>query len=113
MPHWYRETETGVSFADLGFISDVLIGALAAVITYALNPPTGILQLIASATTAGIGGSAILKGYIKGTAVRQQANRAEMYRSVAAGVAKGEDVKNRLDELEKVDKLMMRRWGPR
>jgi hypothetical protein len=36
-----------------------------------------------------------------------------MYRSVAAGVAKGEDVKNRLDELEKVDKLMMRRWGPR
>jgi hypothetical protein len=113
MPHWYRETETGVSFADLGFISDVLIGALAAVITFALNPPAGILQLISSAITAGIGGSAILKGYIKGTAVRQQANRAEMYRTVAAGAARGEDVEARLTELEEADKLVMQRWGPR
>jgi hypothetical protein len=31
MPHWH--TDTGVNFADLGFIADVLIGALAAVIT--------------------------------------------------------------------------------
>ncbi len=111
MPHWY--TETGVNFADLGFISDVLIGALAAIITYALNPPAGVLQLISSAITAGIGGSAILKGYIKGTALRQQANRAEMYRTVAAEASKGVDVKARLDDLEAADKLVMRRWGPR
>ena len=111
MPHWY--TETGVNFADLGFISDVLIGALAAIITYAVNPPAGVLQLISSAITAGIGGSAILKGYIKGTALRQQANRAEMYRIVAAEASKGVDVKARLDDLEAADKLVMRRWGPR
>jgi len=111
MPHWY--TETGVNFADLGFISDVLIGALAAIITYAVNPPAGVLQLISSAITAGIGGSAILKGYIKGTALRQQANRAEMYRTVATAAARGEDVKARMDELEKVDKIMVQRWGAR
>ena len=111
MPHWY--TETGVNFADLGFISDVLIGALAAIITYAVNPPAGVLQLISSAITAGIGGSAILKGYIKGTALRQQANRAEMYRIVAAAAARGEDVKARMEELEKVDRMMVQRWGAR
>lgn len=114
MPHWY--TETGVNFADLGFISDVLIGGLAAIITYALNPPPGILQLISSAITAGIGGSAILKGYIKGTAVRQQANRAEMYRNVAAEAARGaknEEVLAHLNELEQADKLVIQRWGPR
>jgi hypothetical protein len=111
MPHWY--TETGVHFADLGFISDLLIGALAAVIVYALNPPSGMLQLISSAITAGIGGSAILKGYIKGTALRQQANRAEMYRTVATAAARGEDVKARMGELEKVDKIMVQRWGAR
>ena len=46
MPHWHNET--GVNFADLGFISDIFIGALAAVIVYALNPPAGMLQLVSS-----------------------------------------------------------------
>jgi len=111
MPHLY--SETGVTFADLGFIADVLIGALAAVITYALNPPAGLLQLLAATITAGIGGSAILKGYIKGTAAREQASRAEMYRTVAADAAKGMDVTDRLAELTKADERVMRRWGPR
>lgn len=111
MPHWH--TDTGVNFADLGFIADVLIGALAAVITYALNPPSGILKLVSAGLTAGIGGSAILKGYVKGTAVREHASRAEMYRAAAADASKGVDVKNRLDELENADKVTIRRWGPR
>jgi len=111
MPHWHNET--GVNFADLGFISDIFIGALAAVIVYALNPPAGMLQLVSSGITAGIGGSAILKGYVKGTAVREQATRAEMYRSAAVDASKGIDVKDRLGELEDADKVTMRRWGPR
>lgn len=111
MPHLYAET--GVTFVDLGFIADVLIGALAAVITYALNPPAGTLQLLAATVTAGIGGSGILKGYIKGTAAREQAKRAEMYRAVAADAARGADVTNRLAELGNADRLTMRRWGPR
>ena len=114
MPHWYKET--GVRFADFGFLADILIGALAAVIIYALNQPTGILQLIFATITAGIGGSAILKGYIKGTAAREQASLAEMYRAVATDASRGVDVnivKDRLDDLDKADKLVKRRWGPR
>jgi hypothetical protein len=111
MPHWYKET--GVNFADLGFIADILIGALAAVITYALNPPTGTLQLVAAGVTAGIGGSAILKGYIKGTVAREQVSRAEKWRAVAMDSLKGVDVSTRMEELERADRLLIRRWGPR
>jgi len=111
MPHPY--TETGVTFVDLGFIADIIIGALAAVITYAFNPPSGSLSLLAAAVTAGIGGSAILKGYIKGTAAREQASRAEMYRAAATDASRGVDVTTRLAELQKADELVIRRWGPR
>ena len=53
------------------------------------------------------------EGYIKDTAARVQASRAMMYRRAATDASKGIDVKTRLDELEEVDKLTMRRWGPR
>ena len=69
MPHWY--TNINVKFIDMGFFADVFIGMLAAVIVYALNPPDGALQLIFTTLTAGIGGSAILKSYIKGTQATQ------------------------------------------
>ena len=52
MPHWYKET--GVHFADLGFIADILIGALAAVIIYTLDQPNEMLQLLSVAITAAI-----------------------------------------------------------
>ncbi|MFB0508702.1 MAG: hypothetical protein ACETWT_18430 [Thermodesulfobacteriota bacterium] len=73
----------------------------------------GILQLVSCAIIAGTGSTAILKGYVKGSAVREQASRAEMYRKAAADASKGVDVKDRLDELENADKVTMRRWGPR
>ncbi|TKJ29523.1 hypothetical protein CEE39_09090 [bacterium (candidate division B38) B3_B38] len=114
MPHW--DKQTGVHFADLGFIADVLIGALAAFLTYTLAQPKGMLQLFSASITAGIGGSAILKGYIKGTASRQQANMAEMYRAAATDASRGVDAKiiaNRLKELEESDMRVKRRWGPR
>ena len=59
--------DANVRFIDLGIWADVFIGILAAIIIYALNPPDGALQLIFITLTAGIGGSAILKSYIKGT----------------------------------------------
>lgn len=111
MPHRYEDT--GITFMDLGFIADILVGALAAIIVYALNQPAGVLQLFAAAITAGIGGSAILKGYIKDTAAREQARRAETYKAVATAASKGADVQTRLAGLEKADELVMRRWGPR
>src|SRR5689334_5600093 len=48
----------------LGSMSNIIIGAIAALITYALNPPTAILPFIVLTLTSGIGGSAILKSYI-------------------------------------------------
>ena len=114
MPHWYKET--GVHFADLGFIADILIGALAAAIIYTLDQPKEMLQLLSVAITAGIGGSAILKGYIKGTAARQHASLAEMYRAAATDASRGVNlniVKARLDDLDKAAEMAKRRWGPR
>ena len=114
MPHWYKET--GVHFADLGFIADILIGALAAAIIYTLDQPKEMLQLLSVAITAGIGGSAILKGYIKGTAARQHASLAEMYRAAVTDASRGVDkkiIENRLTELEESDMRVKRRWGPR
>jgi hypothetical protein len=109
MPHWYKET--GVSFVDFGFISDVIIGAMAAVITYALNPPAGLLNLLAVTIAAGIGGSAILKGYIKSTAVRELTNQVEKYKAIASDASRGKNVKTKLAALKNEDKLIMRRWG--
>ena len=114
MPHW--DKQTGVKFVDLGFIADVLIGALAAVIIYTLDKPKEMLKLLSIAITAGIGGSAILKGYIKGTAARKQASLAEMYRAAATDASRGVNlniVKARLDDLDKAAEMVKRRWGPR
>lgn len=52
-------------YFDLGFLADMLVGALAGVIVYALNPPSSELQLIAVGLTAGLGGAGILKGYVQ------------------------------------------------
>ena len=69
MPRRYIDSH--VKFIDMGFLADVFIGMLAAVIIYALNPPDSALQLIFITLTAGIGGSAILESYIKGTQATQ------------------------------------------
>jgi len=81
MPHCHRKQ--GIKFVDLGFVADMLIGALASVIVFALNPPSGILQLLAITLTAGIGGSAILKSYIKGTEVTQKTNEVKQSQQIA------------------------------
>lgn len=81
IPHLHREH--GINFADFGFIADVLIGAMAAVIIYALNQPTGILQLVAVSLPAGIGGSAILKSYVKATTATKQASLTDQSQQIA------------------------------
>lgn len=104
--------ESGVVFINLGFIGDMLIGALAAVLIYALNPPDSLLVLISTTIPAGIGGSGVFKGYLEGTQAMIQANRAEMYRSTAWDATRGVNVIERLKELDQIDQDMKRRWGP-
>ncbi len=90
----------------------MLIGGLAAVLMVALNSPDDLLGLIATTIPAGIGGSGVFKGYLEGAKASLQTNRAEMYRAAAWDATRGADVKERLEQLEKVDERMKRKWGP-
>lgn len=110
-PHFNKAT--GITFFDLGFLADVLVGALAAMLTYAANPPSEGLRLFSATLTAGIGGSGILKGYIKGTAAREQAKQAALYRAVAEDASKGTAVSDRLAQLHVADEQLRRKYGPR
>jgi hypothetical protein len=72
LPRTRKKTElrngqevTVSTYFDMGFLADMLVGALAALIVYALNQPSTALQLIAIGITAGLGGAGILKGYIQ------------------------------------------------
>jgi Protein of unknown function (DUF4257) len=111
MPHLSKTS--GVTFVDAGFLADMFVGAAAAALTYALNPPTTKEKLFAVTFTAGIGGSGILKAYIKGTAAREQAKQAALYRAAATDAAAGTNVQARLSALHVTDQEIQRRFGPR
>jgi H+/Cl- antiporter ClcA len=62
----FRETtKDGLKKWNFGFVADLIIGAIAAVVAYSFNPPDTIPQFIAIGITSGIGGKAILTGYIE------------------------------------------------
>jgi hypothetical protein len=103
--------ESGTTFANLGFIGDVLIGALAAILIYALNPPDNLLGMIATTIPAGIGGSGVFKGYLESSKATMHASRAEMYRTAAWDAMRGVDVEKRLEDLQQSDEEKKRRWG--
>ena len=111
MPHLIEAS--GTTFVDAGFLADIIIGAAAAAVTYAVNPPAGKVQLFATTFTAGIGGSGILKAYIKGTATREHADQAERYRAAANDAASGHNIDQRLTDLRLRDEQLRRRFGPR
>nr|MBN1229824.1 DUF4257 domain-containing protein [Anaerolineae bacterium] len=115
-------------YLDLGFLADMLVGALAALVLYALNQPGNILQLIAVAVTSGLGGAGILKGYVQaqrnqelGSVAQEAINIANMQAAappVPEGGTRGpvEDVgggqphaQERLDELQGMVDEMTRR----
>jgi hypothetical protein len=81
----YKETKDKQLIINFGFVADVIIGSVAAAVTYALNPPTGVMTLIVIGITSGIGGKAILTGYIKGKEADKAYQRtillAERYRA--------------------------------
>ena len=64
LPH--KTVDGGVTFLNFGFLSDMVVGALAAIVTYGVSQPSTQLALVLAALTAGIGGRVILKGYING-----------------------------------------------
>ena len=72
LPRVRRKTETAgetevtvTHYFDFGFLADMLVGSIAALIVYALNTPASQLQLLGVGLTAGLGGAGILKGYVQ------------------------------------------------
>jgi hypothetical protein len=55
-------------FHDYGSLTDLVAGAVAAVIGYSLAQPTTAPALVAAALIAGAGGRVIVKGYVNGQA---------------------------------------------
>jgi len=76
LPH--LNVEDDITFWNVGFVAPILVGALASVLVYTLNPPaTGeILRFIGTALAAGIGGQAVLKSYVNGQIANLNATRA-------------------------------------
>jgi hypothetical protein len=77
---------TPTAYLDFGFAADMFIGALAASIVYALNPPANQIQLIGTSLIAGLGGAGILKGYVEGRRSDQLNNIANEVMGIAQGV---------------------------
>ncbi|NYT17293.1 MAG: DUF4257 domain-containing protein [Methanomicrobiales archaeon] len=77
-----------LTMINFGFLADVIIGGMAAVLVYALNPPLSPLTFVVIGITSGIGGKAILTGYIKGKESEEEKQKkvllAERYRAAVA-----------------------------
>ena len=54
-----------VTMINFGFLADVIIGGMAATLVYALNPPVSQLTFVVIGVISGVGGKAVLTGYIK------------------------------------------------
>jgi len=111
VPHFNKAD--GVTFIDAGFLADIIVGSAAGALTYAINHPAGQVQLFASTFTAGIGGSGVLKAYVKGTAAREQAKLASLYKTAATDASAGTNISARLSVLNVEDQEVQRRFGPR
>lgn len=89
MPH--LNSDGGARFIDLGFISYIIVGALAALITYGIGQPKLPLQLMVATLPAGVGGTAVLKSYISGKAALENGLIADEALDVARQVVGGEE----------------------
>jgi hypothetical protein len=77
-----------VTMINFGFLADVIIGGVAAALVYALNPPVSHLTFVVIGISSGIGGKAILTGYIKSKEREEEKQKkallAERYRAAVA-----------------------------
>ena len=80
--------EDKLTMINFGFLADVIIGGVAAVVIYSLNPPASQLTFVVIGITSGIGGKAILTGYIKSKESEEEKQKkvllAERYRAAVA-----------------------------
>ena len=67
----------------LGFISDLIVGAVAALVTYGVNPPSDAARFVSTLIVAGIGGTAILQSYVADHAANRHQARATFQKTRA------------------------------
>jgi len=88
MPSKVYDTHGSLTMLNFGFAADLIIGSVAAALIYALNPPLSALTFVVIGITSGIGGKAILTGYMKTRDSDQQKQKkvllAERYRAAVA-----------------------------
>ncbi len=105
-PYDEQDTNNHPKF-NFGFLADLIIGGFAALVVYAVNPPANVTQFIAAGITAGIGGKAILTGYIE---TKNNARLKGLFGSMAnqyrSAIARNEPSRNPdlLKELDEIDK---------
>jgi hypothetical protein len=77
-----------VTMINFGFLADVIIGGMAATLVYALNPPVSQLTFVVIGVISGVGGKAVLTGYIKSKDSEEEKQKkvllAERYRAAVA-----------------------------
>lgn len=77
-----------LTMINFGFLADVIVGGVAAAVVYSLNPPTSQLTFVVIGILAGIGGKAVLAGFVKSResdeAQQKKALLAERYRAAVA-----------------------------
>jgi hypothetical protein len=73
---------------NFGFLADLIIGGVAAALVYALNPPLSPLTFVVIGVIAGVGGKAVMTGYIKSKESDEEKQKkvllAERYRAAVA-----------------------------
>ena len=88
MPSKVYDTHGKLTMISFGFAADLIIGSVAAAVVYALNPPLSAMTFVVIGITSGIGGKAILTGYMKTKESDEQKHRkvllAERYRAAVA-----------------------------
>ncbi len=93
-------TEKGLSFPfkvyendkltmiNFGFVADIIVGGVTAAVVYALNPPATQMSFVVIGIVAGIGGKAVLAGFVKSRecdeAQQKKVLLAERYRAAVA-----------------------------
>jgi hypothetical protein len=88
LPYKVYDENGKVTMLNFGFFADLIVGSVAAVLVYALNPPVSTLTFVVIGVISGIGGKAVLTSYIKskesGEEQQKKVLLAERYRAAVA-----------------------------
>ncbi len=91
MPNCYRKGEpvngeAKKCFFDLGFVAELLIGGVAALVVFGLNPGETLLRLMAFSLLAGIGGGGLLLSFVNAALAKQAQAASKLYRAKLSDV---------------------------